>query len=78
MGIDPDVALTRNNLGKLLNEMGRPVEAVPMLAAAVAVLEKRLPAGHPSLALARDNLGKAIRSAADTAGVAEGAFKRTR
>jgi len=58
----PDVALTRNNLGKLLTNMGRSAEAVPLLEAAVVALETRLPPGHPHLSAARENLRNASRS----------------
>jgi hypothetical protein len=51
-----DVALTRNNLGKLLTGIGRGDEALPLLASAVAVLEARLDRNHPHLATARANL----------------------
>jgi len=38
----PDVALVRNNLGKLLISVGRPREAVPLLKSAHAILAGRL------------------------------------
>jgi eukaryotic-like serine/threonine-protein kinase len=39
LGADPpDAALTRHNLGNLLNRTGRVAEAVPLLEGAVAVL----------------------------------------
>jgi len=59
---NPDVALTRNILGKLLTDMGRPTEALPLLEAAVAALDSRLPPGHPHLSAARGNLRNARRS----------------
>jgi hypothetical protein len=57
-----DVALTHNNLGRLLTDLGRPDETVPLLEAAVAVLEDRLAPRHPHLSTVRKNLRNAIRS----------------
>jgi tetratricopeptide (TPR) repeat protein len=55
----PEVALTVNNLGSLLLQAGRAGEALPLLALACAVLERSLPATHPQLAAARENLRQA-------------------
>ena len=55
----PEVALTENNLGSLLLQAGRAGEALPLLVLACAVLERSLPAAHPQLAVARENLRQA-------------------
>jgi len=56
----PDLALTQQNLGSLLLRMGRSAEAASLLMHAVQVFEERLVPEHPTLAVARLNLQRAI------------------
>jgi Tetratricopeptide repeat len=59
-GVDhPDVALTCNNLGHLMINLGRPKAAALLLERAVSILETRVSPAHPHLALARNNLRRA-------------------
>jgi hypothetical protein len=56
----PDVALLRDNLGKLLTSVGRSGEAVPLLKSALAILQARLAPRHPHLGKVRKNLREAM------------------
>jgi hypothetical protein len=51
-----DIAVTRNNLGQLLTQMGRFEEAHALLGHAIRSLERHFPRDHPHLAAARKNL----------------------
>ncbi len=58
----PDVALTANNLGRLLATLGRREEAIALLREAVAVLQARLAPAIRNLRKARKNLRNALRN----------------
>lgn len=62
LGADsPDSALTQNNLGALLIERGQQQAPAIMLEQALAALQQRLPAEHPHVALAGENVARAWR-----------------
>ena len=50
----------RHALGSLLIILGCRTESVPLLKSAVTILESRLTPAHPQLAVARENLRKAL------------------
>lgn len=54
------VAITRNNLGMLLNADGRSAEARPVFERAVAEAEATVGPGHPVSAILRGNLGECL------------------
>ena len=54
------MAVTRCNLGSLLNVLGRRSESLLLLKNAIELLEGRLTRAHPQLVLARENLRKAL------------------
>jgi len=57
LGADhPDTALTVNNLGVLLQSLGRNDEARELFTRALQVFEARLDAEHPHVLMARENL----------------------
>jgi tetratricopeptide (TPR) repeat protein len=62
-GVDaPDTALTRQGLGRLLCEMGRSDEGVPLLQSALIDLRARLPEEHPYVTAARESLAAGLSS----------------
>jgi tetratricopeptide (TPR) repeat protein len=63
----PQLATTLNNLGFVLNSMGRPGPALGYLEQALAMRrrlypESKYPDGHPLLSQSLDNLGTALKS----------------
>ena len=54
----PECALTANNLGTVLRELGRHPEAEQQLRFALAIFEAALEPGHPHIGLCRANLAE--------------------
>jgi len=52
----PDTALTANNLGVLLQSVGRKEEAGELFRRALGVFESKLGIVHPKTVMARENL----------------------
>jgi hypothetical protein len=58
----PDTALSLNNLGSLLQDLGDLAAARPYFEQALAILEARLGPAHPTTQIVRNNLASLDRA----------------
>ena len=58
----PDIAMSLNNIGSVLNAMGEHHAALNKYKEALAIQRQALPAGHPDIATSLENIGGALNN----------------